>query len=135
MDKRVRSGHGKVKKLSAKQKHLGRCKVKTRYLLPKPKIKDKKSKLIGRMLKISSNWEIISREQEQHLRRQRRVFSLIKSLKKRQFGIGALNRPRKLHSNPADNVNILNRQHQQEFTDEDEYEIPKPEGDPSLVMT
>ena len=40
----------------------------------------------------------------------------------------------KLHSDPADNVNILNRQRQPEFTDEDEYDTPKSEGDPSLAM-
>ena len=40
----------------------------------------------------------------------------------------------KLHSDPVDKANILNRQYQSQFTDEDKSEMSQPEGEPSTTM-
>ena len=63
-----------------------------------------------------------------------RFFSFIKSLKRDSSGIAPLRDQGKLHSDPADKVNILNNQYQSQFTEEDKTNIPQPEGEPSPTM-
>ena len=132
MDKTVRSGHRKVKKLFAKQKKSGRQKDRRRYLHTKAQAQRQERqaywKYVENLIELGDN------EQDQHPSKQKRFFSFIKSLKKDSSGVAPLRDQGKLHSDPVDKANILNRQYQSQFTDEDKSEIPQPEGDPSPTM-
>ena len=78
--------------------------------------------------------ELVDNEQEQHPSEQKRFFSFIKSLKNDSSGVAPLRDQGKLHSDPVDKANILNRQYQSQFTDEDKSEMSQPEGEPSTTM-
>ena len=132
MEKTVRSGHRKVKKLFAKQKKSGRHKDRRRYLHTKAQAQRQERqaywKYVENLIELGDN------EQDQHPSKQKRFFSFIKSLKKDSSGVAPLRDQGKLHSDPVDKANILNRQYQSQFTDEDKSEIPQPEGEPSPTM-
>ena len=64
----------------------------------------------------------------------KRFRNYIKSLKRDSCGVSPLKDNGKLHSDPVDNANILNRQYQYLFTQKDQGDIPTPEGEPSPTM-
>ena len=132
MDKTVRSGHRKVKKLFAKQKQSGSRKDRKRYLQTKAQAQKQERQAYWKY--VENLIELGDEQEQQPSSKQKRFFSFIKSLKKDSSGVAPLRDQGKLHSDPADKANILNRQYQSEFTDEDKSEIPKPDGDPSPTM-
>ena len=85
MDKTVRSGHRKVKKLFAKQKKSGRHKDWRRYLHTKAQAQRQERqaywKYVENLIELGDN------EQEQIPSKQKRFFSLIKSLEKDSSGV------------------------------------------------
>ena len=64
---------------------------------------------------------------QQHTKQQR-FWKYISSLKKDNTGIAPLKENGKLHQEPEEKANILNRQYQSVFTDEDKSHIPEPSG-------
>ena len=74
-------------------------------------------------------------DQKQQPSKQKRFFSLIKSLKRDSSGIAPLRDQGKLHSDPTDKANILNSQYQSQFIEENKTNIPQPESDPSPNMS
>ena len=73
-------------------------------------------------------------DQDQLSNKRKRLLSFTKSLKKGSSGIPPLRGQGRVHNDPLDKANILNRQYQSEFTDEDNINIPRPQVDPSLTM-
>ena len=65
---------------------------------------------------------------------QKRFWGYIKSLKKDSTGISSLKENGKLHTDPSDKANILNRQYQSVFTQEDTRNIPTVDGIPFPSM-
>ena len=125
-DSKVRTQ--KSQKLFAKQKQSGRRKyLQTKAQAPKQE-RQAYWKYVENLIELGDEQE------KQQSSKQKRFFSFIKSLKKDSSGVAPLRDQGKLHSDPADKANILNRQYQSEFTDEDKSEIPKPDGDPSPTM-
>ena len=131
-DKTVRSGHRKVKKLFAKQKQSGRRKDRKRCLQTKAQAPKQERQAYWKY--VEKLIELADEQEQQPSSKQKRFFSFIKSLKKDSSGVAPIRDQGKLHSGPADKANILNRQYQSEFTDEDKSETPKPDGDPSPTV-
>jgi len=73
-------------------------------------------------------------ESEQDQSKQKRFWNYIKSLKRDSCGVSPLKDHGKLHSDPVDKANILNRQYQSVFTQEDQGDLPSPEGEPAPTM-
>ena len=71
---------------------------------------------------------------EQRPGKQKRFWSYIKSLRKDNSGVAPLKENGKMHADPLDKSNILNRQYESTFTQEDETNIPQPEGCPYPPM-
>ena len=63
---------------------------------------------------------------------QKRFWSYIKSLRKDNIGILPLKDKGRLFNAPVDKANILNRQYQSTFTQEDTDHVPSPTGSPYL---
>ena len=70
----------------------------------------------------------------QQRKKQQRFWKYISSLKKDNTGIAPLKENGRLHQEPHEKANILNRQYQSVFTDEDKNDIPEPSGAPHPSM-
>ena len=64
----------------------------------------------------------------------KKIWSYIKALRKDNSGVAPLKENGKMHADPLDKSNILNRQYESTFTQEDETNIPQPEGRPYPPM-
>ncbi|MCG8077787.1 MAG: reverse transcriptase family protein, partial [Candidatus Thiodiazotropha taylori] len=62
--------------------------------------------------------------------KRKRLFNFIKSLRRDSTGVAPLKENGRLHDDPKDKADILNRQYQSTWTREDKTNIPEPEGDP-----
>ena len=71
---------------------------------------------------------------EQHPGKQKRFWSYIKALRKDNSGVAPLKENGKIHADPLDKSNVLNRQYESTFTREDKANIPQPEGQPYPPM-
>ena len=67
---------------------------------------------------------------EQRPWKQKRFWSYIKALRKDNSGVAPLKENGKMHADPLDKSNILNRQYESTFTREDKVNILQPEGQP-----
>ena len=65
-------------------------------------------------------------EKDQSPGKQKRFWSFIKSLREDNCGVAPLKENGKMHTDPKDKANILNRQHESTFTREDTSYIPQP---------
>ena len=72
--------------------------------------------------------------EQEHKPKQKRFWSFIKSLRKDSSGIAPLKENGRLHAEPKDKANILNRQYESTWTKEDKSSIPSPEGTPFPSM-
>lgn len=66
--------------------------------------------------------------------KQKRFWSFIKSLRKDTRDIAALKENGKLHADPKDKADILNRQYESTWTRKDYNSIPTPDGTPFPTM-
>ena len=66
--------------------------------------------------------------------KQKRFWSYIKALRKDNSGSAPLKENGKMHADPLEKSNIRNRQYEPTFTQEDEMNIPQPEGYPYPPM-
>ena len=66
--------------------------------------------------------------------KQKRFRSFIKSLKKDNCRVAPLKEKGKMHAEPEDRANILNRQYELAFTREGTSIMPKPRGEPCQPM-
>ena len=71
---------------------------------------------------------------EQRPGKQKRFWSYIKALQKDNSGVAPLKENGKMHADPLDKSNILNRQYESTLTREDEANIPQSEGQPYPPM-
>ena len=78
--------------------------------------------------------EIGDPDQEDRPPKQKRFWSYIKSLRKDTNGIAPLKDVGILHADAKDKADILNRQYQSVFTNEDTSDIPTPDGKPYSSM-
>ena len=73
-------------------------------------------------------------ENDQNPGKQKRFWTFIKSLRKDDCGIAPLKENGKMHADPKDKANILNRQYESTFTREDTSNIPQPREEPCSPM-
>ena len=66
--------------------------------------------------------------------KQKRFWSFIKSLRKDSSGVSPLKENGKMHADPKDKKNILNRQYESVYTKEDTSHVPSPSGRPYQSM-
>ena len=66
--------------------------------------------------------------------KQKRFWSFIKSLRKDSSGVSPLKENGKMHADPKDKTNILNRQYESVYTKEDTSHVPSPSGRPYQSM-
>ena len=78
--------------------------------------------------------EIGDPEKDQNPGKQKRFWSYIRSLRKDNCGVAPLKENGKMHVDPKDKANILNRQYESTFTREDTSNIPQPRGEPCSPM-
>ena len=72
--------------------------------------------------------------EQKHKPKQKRFWSFIKSLRKDSSGIAPLKENGRLHAEPKDKADILNRQYESTWTKEDKSSIPSPDGTPFPSM-
>ena len=72
----------------------------------------------------------VSEDNDDKPSKQKRFLSYIKSLRKDNTGISPLKDKGRLFNAPKDKANILNRQYQSTFTQEDTNQVPSPSGIP-----
>ena len=66
--------------------------------------------------------------------KQRTFWLFIKSLRKDSSGVAPLKENGKMHADPKDMTNILNRQYEKVYTKEDTNNVPIPSGQPYQPM-
>ena len=71
---------------------------------------------------------------QEHHPKQKRFWSFIKSMRKDTSGIAPLKENGRLHAEPKDKADILNKQYESTWTKEDRSSIPTPEGQPFSAM-
>ena len=71
---------------------------------------------------------------QDHKPKQKRFWSYIKSIQKDTGGVASLKENGRLHADPKDKGNILNRQYESTWTQEDTHDIPSPDGEPYPPM-
>ena len=71
---------------------------------------------------------------QEHHPKQKRFWSLIKSMWKDTSGIAPLKASGRLHAEPKDKTDVMNRQYESIWTKEDSSSIPTPEGQPFPAM-
>ena len=71
---------------------------------------------------------------QQHQSKQKRFWSYIKSLWKDTGGVAPLKDNGRLHADPKEKADILNRQYESTWTREDKTSIPAPDGNPFPSM-
>ena len=90
---------------------------------------------------LNCNWKYIEDiievgdPDQEHQPKQKRLFNFIKSLRRDNSGIAPLKENGKVHANPKDKADILNRQYESTWTKEDVNDIPIPDGTSFLSMT
>ena len=73
-------------------------------------------------------------ESDHQPNKQKRFWSFIKSLRKDSSGVAPLKENGKMHADPKDKTNILNRQYESVYTKEDTNNVPSPSGQPYQPM-
>ena len=76
----------------------------------------------------------IGNPDQEHQPKQKRLFIFIKSLRRDNSGIAPLKEKGRLHDDPKDKADILNRQYESTWTKEDKDDIPIPDGTPFPSM-
>ena len=76
----------------------------------------------------------IGNPDQEHQPKQKRLFNFIKSLPRDNRGIAPLKEKGRLHDDPKDKADILNRQYESTWTKEDKDDIPIPDGTPFSSM-
>ena len=71
---------------------------------------------------------------DHQLIKQKRFWSFIKSLRKDSSGVAPLKENGKMHADPKDKTNILNRQYESVYTKDDTNNVPSPSGQPYQPM-
>ena len=71
---------------------------------------------------------------QEHHPKQKRFWSLIKSMRKDTSRIAPLKENGRLHAEPKDKTGVINRQYESIWTKEDRSSIPIPEGQPFPAM-
>ena len=121
-----------VKSLRRKQNLLFKRQRRTRAAKDIRHYKETKAKL--QKAERQSYWKYLDNLIEvgdpgqEHQPKQKRLFSFVKSLRRDNSGIAPLKEHGRLHDNPKDKADILNRQYESTWTKEDKDDIPNPDG-------
>ena len=119
-----------VKSLRRKQKLLFKRQRRTRAAKDIRHYKETKAKL--QKAERQSYWKYLDNRIEvrhpgqEH--QQNRLFSFVKSLRRDNSEIAPLKEHGRLHDDPKDKADILNRQYKSTWTKEDKNDIPNPHG-------
>ena len=126
--KTIRALHRKRNKLYKKQKATKKHKDGDHYRSMKAKVQRAERQAYWQY--VENLIEEGDENGEQRHGKQKRFWSYIKALRKDNSGVAPLKENGKMHADPLDKSNILNRQYESTFTREDEANIPQPEGQP-----
>ena len=132
IDKHMKSLYRKRNKLFKKQKSSHRPKDISNYKQMRARVQKAERQAYWRH--IENLIEIGDPEKDQNPGKQKRFWSYIKSLRKDNCGVAPLKENGKMHADPKDKANILNRQYESTFTREDTSHIPQPRGEPCSPM-
>ena len=130
--KTIRALHRKKNKLFKKQKNTRKYKDTDSYRRMKAKVQKAERQAYWQY--VENLIDVGDENCEQRPGKQKRFWSYIKSLRKDNSGVAPLKENRKMHADPLDKSNILNRQYESTFTQEDETNIAQPEGCPYPPM-
>ena len=130
--KTIRALHRKRNKLYKKQKATKKRKDGDHYRSMKAKVQRAERQAYWQY--VENLIEVGDENCEQRPGKQKRFWSYIKALRKDNSGVAPLKENGKMHADPLDKSNILNRQYESTFTREDETNIPQPEGQPYPPM-
>ena len=130
--KNIRALHRKRNKLYKKQKATKKRKDGDHYRCMKAKVQRAERQAYWQY--VENLIEVGDENCEQRPGKQKRFWSYIKALRKDNSGVAPLKENGKMHADPLDKSNILNRQYESTFTREDETNIPQPEGQPYPPM-
>ena len=126
IDKDVKKQMKDRDRLYKKFKKYGTTESKENYLQARARTQQVERQSYWKHLdNLIEEWD--NTDTQQHTKQQR-FWKYIASLKKDNTGIAPLKENGKLHQEPQDKANILNRQYQSVFTDEDKSNIPEPSG-------
>ena len=130
--KTIRALHRKKNKLFKKQKNTRKYKDTDRYRSMKAKVQKAERQAYWQY--VENLIDVGDENCEQCPGKRKRFWSYIKSLRKDNSGVAPLKENGKMHADPLDKSNILNRQYESIYTQEDETNIPQPEGCPYPQM-
>ena len=132
IDKHVRTLQRKRNKLFKKQRASHRAKDISHYRHIKAKVQ--KAERQAYWKHVENIIDIGDPESDHQPNKQKRFWSFIKSLRKDSSGVAPLKENGKMHADPKDKTNILNRQYESVYTKEDTNNVPSPSGQPYQPM-
>lgn len=132
IDKNVKVLHRKRNKLFKKQQETHRAKDISNYKRMRARVQ--KAERQAYWKHVENLIDYGDPESDQNPGKQKRFWSFIKSLRKDNCGVAPLKENGKMHADPKDKSNILNRQYESTFTREGTSSIPSPTGEPCQSM-
>ena len=128
----IRALHRKKNKLFKKQRATKGSKDIDNYQNMKAKVQRAERQAYWKY--VENLIEVGNEDTDHRPGKQKRFWSYIKSLRKDNSGVSPLKENGKMHADPLDKSNILNRQYESIFTREDDTNIPLLEGQPYPPM-
>ncbi|MCG8077241.1 MAG: hypothetical protein JAY75_13485, partial [Candidatus Thiodiazotropha taylori] len=132
IDKNVKALKRKRNKLFKRQRTTHRAKDVSHYKQMKAKVQ--KAERRSYWKHVENIIDLGDPEADHRPGKQKRFWTFIKSLRKDSCGVAPLKENGKMHADPQDKSNILNRQYESVYTREDTSTIPKPSGQPYQPM-
>ena len=121
----------KSKKLFQRQRRTGKVRDIRHYKETKARLQKAERQSYWQF--VDNIIEVGDTDQDQQLK-QKRFWSYIKSIRKDTGGVAPLKENGRLNADPKDKANILNRQYESTWTQEDTHDIPSPDGEPYPPM-
>ena len=131
VSRQVKTLMPKSKKLFPRQRKTKKAKDNRQYKETKAHLQKAERQSYGQYV---DNIIEIGDPVQHHLPKPKRFWSYIKSLRKDTGGIAPLKDNGRLHANPKEKADILNRQYESTWTREDKTNIPAPDGNPFPSM-
>ena len=126
IDKHVRALQRKRNKLFKKQRASHRAKDISHYRQIRSRVQKAERQAYWRH--VENIIDMGEPESDNRPNKQKRFWSFIKSLRKDSSGVAPLKENGKMHSDPKDKTNILNRQYESVYTQEYISNVPSPSG-------
>jgi hypothetical protein len=126
IDRNVKASIRKRNKLFQKQKSTKKPKDIKKYIEAKANAHRLQRKVYWEY--VDNLIEIGNPESDEKPNKQKRFWSYVNALRKDNSGVIPLKDSEKMHADPIDKADILNRKYESVFTKEDITNIPKPEG-------